>query len=201
MTRYAMVIDLQRCLGCYACVIACRQVRAVPPGTGWNRIEKYETGSYPNARITYVPIQCQQCRNPVCVHACPTGATYQRADGVVVVDPERCMGCRYCEAVCPYGARQFVQTLAGYWPDRGQTPYEKEGYQHYIRGTVTKCDFCSDRVAAGSPPACVSNCPGQARTFGDLDDPSSAVSRLLASRHSMRLLDELGTDPSVYYVV
>jgi molybdopterin-containing oxidoreductase family iron-sulfur binding subunit len=140
------------------------------------------------------------CQNAPCLEVCPTGATSKRPDGIVAVGYDQCMGCRYCETACPYGARTFVEEIKGYYPEFGLTPYEQVMFQGHQEGVVEKCDFCAERVAKGEEPACVATCPSYARHFGDLDDPNSEVSRLIAERRGYQLLPELGTDPSVYYL-
>ena len=200
MARYGMVIDLSRCIGCHACGIACKAENGTPPGVWWGKVLTSEVGKYPSARIVYTPLLCMHCKNAPCVEVCPTGATYKRADGIVAVDYDKCMGCRYCEIACPYGARAFVEEIEPYYPEFGFTPYEEMMYQKHQKGVVEKCNFCMDRVAEGKEPACVATCVGYARHFGDLDDPNSEVSKLIAQRHGYQLLPELGTDPSVYYL-
>lgn len=199
--RYAMVIDQKRCVGCDACAIACKQSNGVGPGAFWSRVIKTEEGVYPSARQKFLPVLCNQCENPACVNVCPVGATYKREDGIVVVDSERCIGCRYCIAACPYEVRHLVQdTSTGYYGELGLTPYEEAHYAAHVPGTVEKCDFCSSRVDAGKEPACVQACPARARIFGDVDDPESAVAHLVAERPTTRLQVEQGTNPQVYYI-
>jgi len=200
MTRYGMVIDLKRCVGCHACAMACKAENGTPPDMWWSKVLVRETGKYPSARITYLPLLCMHCQNPPCVAVCPTGASYKRKDGIVEVDYDKCMGCGYCRIACPYDARTFVKEIKPYYPEFGFTPYEDLMYAKHQAGVAEKCNFCKDRVAKGEEPACVTTCPGYARHFGDLDDPNSEVSQLIASRHGEQLMPELGTDPSVYYV-
>jgi dimethyl sulfoxide reductase iron-sulfur subunit len=116
------------------------------------------------------------------------------------VDAKKCVGCRSCVTACPYHARYYLDRVRGYYPDQGLTPYEKEGYRAHVTGTVAKCDFCSERVRCGQEPACVANCPAEARVFGDLDDTDSEVSKLAERTDAFRLLPEIGTDPSVSYL-
>ena len=130
---------------------------------------------------------------------CPTGASYKRADGIVAVDYDKCMGCRYCETACPYGARTFIDAIRGYFA-QGLTPYEQVMYAKHQVGVEEKCNFCMDLVARGEEPACVKTCIGHARHFGDLDNPNSEVAQLIAQRRGYQLLPELGTNPSVYYL-
>lgn len=200
MARYGMVIDLSRCTGCHACAMACKAQNGTPPGVWWSHVETREVGTYPNARMVFLPLLCMHCNNAPCVEVCPTGATYKRQDGIVAVDYDKCMGCKYCIAACPYGARVFVDEIRPYYTEFGLTPYEQMMYQKHRRGVVEKCNFCMDRVEQGEQPACVATCPAYARVFGDLDDPRSEVSRLIAERQAVQLLPELGTDPSVYYL-
>ncbi len=198
--RYGLVIDLKRCIGCNACTMACKAENGTPPGIWWSKVMVKEVGKYPNTSISYTPMLCMHCADAACVNVCPTGATYRRPDGIVAVDYNKCMGCKYCEISCPYGARSSVPAITGYYPDRGLTPYEQVMYQKHQAGVVEKCTFCMHRVDQGLQPACVATCPAYARFFGDLDDPNSEVSRLIAQRHGQTLKPELGTQPSVYYL-
>jgi len=193
-----MVIDLKRCVGCYGCQIICKAEHFTPPGIFWARVLKEEFGDYPARRIS-LPLLCMHCREPECLRVCPTGATQQRPDGIVVIDKNQCIGCRYCMVACPYNARYFYAGPRSYYP-AGFTPYEELGYQNHVPGTVQKCDFCVERLERGLEPACVANCMCKARYFGDLEDPESQVSRLIRERRGFQLNPELGTDPSVYYL-
>ncbi len=199
MARLGMVIDLKLCIACYACVVTCKAENATPPGVFWGQVQEREDGKYPSARRVFLPVLCNHCAEPLCVKACPTGATTQREDGIVVVDHDKCVGCRYCLIACPYQVRSYVDKIRGYF-EQGLTPYEETGYKKHRKGVVEKCTFCVDRVDKGLEPACVANCPTSCRHFGDLDDPNSEVSRLLRTRYSFTLLPEHGTNPSVYYV-
>ncbi len=200
MKRYGMVIDLSRCVGCHACAMACKAEHGTPPGDWWSKVLTVETGKYPSARLTYVPVLCMHCDNPPCVDVCPTGASYKRPDGIVVVNYDACMGCRYCEAACPYDARNFLDSIKPYYAGQAFTPYEQLMYAQHQVGVVEKCDFCLERFNKGQVPACVEACPGYARFFGDLNDPNSEVATLIAERHAYQLKPELGTNPSVYYL-
>ncbi len=197
--RYGMVIDLKRCIGCKACTLACKVQNGTPRGVFWQKVHQKEIGTWPNANRVYLPSACMHCQNAPCVDVCPTGASYKRADGIVAVDYDKCMGCRYCETACPYGARTFVEALRGYFP-QGLTPYEQVMYGKHQVGVEEKCNFCMDLVAKGEQPACVATCIAHARFFGDLDDPNSEVAQLIAKRRGYQLLPELGTNPSVYYL-
>jgi molybdopterin-containing oxidoreductase family iron-sulfur binding subunit len=153
-----------------------------------------------------------QCKNPECLKVCPTKATTQREDGVVTIDKNLCIGCRYCMVACPYGARYFAPKLESYFGDgKPPSPLEDEAnplekyateqwIEKYGEGTVTKCDFCIDRVEKGLQPACVEACPAKARYFGDLEDPESEISLLIKTERGFQLNPEFGTDPSVYYL-
>lgn len=200
MTRYAMVIDQKKCIGCHACSMSCKAENGTPPGVFWSKVKVQEEGTFPNTRLRFTPLLCMNCKNPPCVDVCPTGASHKLENGIVAVDYDKCMGCRYCETACPYGARTFVSEIRPYYADVGFNPYEQFMYQKHQAGVVEKCNFCMDRVASGKEPACVTTCPAGARTFGDLDNPNSEVSRLIAARDGHTLHPELGTEPSVFYL-
>lgn len=200
MARYGMVIDQRRCVGCFACVMACKAENGTPKGVNWNHVVVEEKGEYPNARMTFTPILCNHCDNPPCRDVCPTGATYVDKNGSVLVNQSLCIGCKYCMVACPYHARQDNRKNAGYFPEFGLTPLEQQGYAKHKKGAPSKCVFCHDRVAEGKDPACVTTCPTRARIFGDLDDPNSEVSQLLKQHQTYRLIEELGSQPKVFYI-
>ncbi len=199
MARYGMVIDLKRCIGCHACTIACKAKNSTKPGIFWNRVWDEEIGEYPSVTRYFLPRLCMHCQNAPCIDQCPTGATYREKDGLVMIDYDKCAGCKYCVLVCPYGARYFNERKTGYF-GVSLTPAEQLGYQKRRLGVVEKCDFCIDIVKQGQEPACVHVCPTEARHFGNLDDPDSEVSKLIRSKHGFQLHEELETDPSVYYL-
>jgi len=178
MSRYAMVIDTRRCVGCMDCVVACKTENHVPEGYCRDWITEVVQGEFPTLRMEIRTERCNHCANPPCVHCCPTGASHvHERGGIVLVTKEECIGCKACLAACPYDAR-FIHP---------------EGY-------ADKCTFCLHRVEQGLLPACVSVCPTHCMHFGDLDDPLSEVSRLLASRPNHALLPEAGTKPCIYYL-
>ncbi len=205
--RYGMVIDLKRCYGCYSCQVACKAANHTPQGIQFAKCYQGEIGSYPAALRQMLPTLCMQCAEPECLKVCPTGATQQNEYGVVTVDPNLCMGCKYCMMACPYGQRHTVSDWKTYFPDSEEK--ELDAYQAYCKakweekngyGMATKCDFCFDRVQAGGRPACVEACPAKARVFGDLDDPDSEISILIKRERGFQLNPEFGTEPSVYYL-
>jgi len=209
--RWAMAVEPRKCRpDCRACIDACHGVHNVPD-FGNPKDDVHWIGRAPMGKVfpaeTHaglpetlrglpVPVLCNHCINPPCVRVCPTKATFQRADGIVVMDYHRCIGCRFCMAACPYGARSmnwrdprpFVAKLNVDFPTRTQ-------------GVVEKCNFCEERLAKGLPPACVVACPEKALTFGDLEDPRSAVRELLGRHFSLRRRPELGTEPQIYYIL
>jgi dimethyl sulfoxide reductase iron-sulfur subunit len=199
--KYGMVIDLRKCIGCNSCTIACKQVHGTPPGIFYSHVNIYEQGKYPTARQKSLPVLCNHCDDPACVNVCPVGASQKQPNGIVTVDPNKCIGCRYCMVACPYDVRQYNgSTPTGYYPDKGLTAYEKVAYAAHQVGTVEKCDFCATRVAQGQLPACVQTCPAKARFFGDLDDPNSEVSKLIVEFNAQPLNPQAGTMPNVYYI-
>jgi molybdopterin-containing oxidoreductase family iron-sulfur binding subunit len=196
-----MVIDLKKCVGCNACSVACRQEHGTPPGILYTRVLNLEVGTYPNTRFEFQPLLCMHCDNPPCEEVCPTGATHKLENGIVMVDTDKCIGCRYCMTACPYNARFFNYSAPKeYFPGKGKTAYEAAKSGQHVKGTVEKCTFCAERVEAGLEPACVVSCTAKARYFGDLDDPNSEVSKLIAEFGGQPLHAELGTKPSVYYL-
>ena len=215
MARWGMVIDLKRCVGCYACMIACKQEHFLPPDIFWGRLVVGETGKYPAVTKQLYPVLCNHCEEAACVKACPSGATTQREDGIVTVDYDECVGCRYCLIACPYQQRTYyADGKKEYFPGQGLTELELIGKELYPLqpGTVVKCNFCVERVDEGlakglkpgvdreATPVCVNACPTKARTFGDLGDPESEVSILIKQRNGLPLHPEYGTEPSVYYI-
>lgn len=198
--HYGMAIDLRRCIGCQSCTTACKVKNGMPSGAFLSKVIVREVGEYPNTRIHYIPMLCMQCMKPACLEACPTGATTKRADGVVTIDTNKCIGCKYCIAVCPYEARVQVENTSYY--AGSETVWEKNQKSRHPEGRVVKCDFCISRLEADkkSRPLCVQTCPTQARVFGDLDDPNSDISKLVNSSSAYQIHAELGTAPSIYYL-
>ncbi|MFA9518235.1 4Fe-4S dicluster domain-containing protein [Halopenitus sp. H-Gu1] len=207
--RWGMVIDLQKCVGCDSCTVACKAENRTPPGVSYNVVMEEEHGEFPNVSRTNVPRPCMQCEEPPCVQVCPVSATYKMDNGVVNIDYDRCIGCRYCMIACPYGARYFdfgenyddevdeagEVTSPEYGVDRG----EREEGKSPI-GNVRKCSFCTHRLERGEEPACVETCIGDARNMGDLDDSESEVAEMAASTRAFQLKESEGTDPNVYYL-
>lgn len=220
--RWVMVIDLRKCVGCSACTIACVSENKLPPGVVYRPVTDEEIGIYPNVTRRFLPRPCMQCDDPPCVPVCPVGATWKQADGIVVIDYERCIGCRYCITACPYAARTF-DFGSFYTQGTPATPvailgqeravvYEKAESFEYQRkwprvkdespiGNARKCQFCLHRLEAEMLPACVTTCIGRATYFGDANEPENLVSELIASPNVMRLKEEMGTKPRVYYLV
>ncbi|OYV38867.1 MAG: ferredoxin [Thiomonas sp. 20-64-5] len=200
MTQLALVIDLNVCVGCQACVTSCKQWNTSgsagylsdhdpygenPLGVFFNRVQTYEVGQFPQTQTVHFPKSCLHCEEPPCVPVCPTGASYKRQeDGIVLVDSDKCIGCKYCSWACPYGAREYDED----------------------RGVMTKCTLCVDRIydqsipQAQRRPACVNACPTNARLFGDVHDPESEVSRAIRERGGYALMPELGTRPANHYL-
>ncbi|WP_425804375.1 4Fe-4S dicluster domain-containing protein [Desulfitobacterium sp. Sab5] len=208
--RLGLVIDMQRCIGCWTCAVSCKTENNVGLGNWWNRVlspsGQQEQFGMPTAgpdgqpEISSRPYACMHCKNAPCVKACPTGATYKRPDGITAQDYSKCIGCRMCMAACPYNVRVFN------WGTPVQVPTFEDDHvgnadvPKRSKGVVEKCTFCVERTDKGELPTCVAGCPAHARTFGDLNDPNSEVSKLISERGGETFKDEFGTEPSVYYL-
>lgn len=220
--RWVMVIDLRKCVGCHACTIGCVAENKLPPGVVYRPVMEEEIGAYPNVTRRFTPRPCLHCDNPPCTDVCPVNATYKDSEGMVTMDYDRCIGCRYCMTACPYSARTFdfgstytkdTPTLHGIvLGETAADDYERAANFEYgvsrerVKrnaspiGNVRKCHFCMHRVHAGQLPACVTTCIGRATLFGDANDPGSIVAQQIAKPNVMRLKEEMGTEPRVYYL-
>ena len=176
--RLAMLFDLRKCIGCSSCAVACKSENDVPLGVWRSWVKKTEKGRFPNTREYFLPIVCNNCEIPICVTVCPVNAGIKRPDGIVYIDPHRCIGCRYCMASCPYGVR----------------------YIHPERKIAEKCFWCHHRVDAGLKPACSLVCPTGAILFGDINDPESAIAKALAKNAVQVIKPEIGTSPHTFYI-
>jgi len=176
--RMAMVIDLRRCFGCNACSVACKAQFDVPLGVWRSWVITTEKGKYPNVARQFLPVLCNHCENTPCLKGCPTSAIERDENGIVHQLEDQCIGCGYCIQTCPYKMR----------------------FKHPVKKVANKCDFCYDRVKQGLEPSCVNTCNAKARIFGDLNDPESAVSKLIASNPVQTLLPEQNTKPKVFYI-
>jgi len=211
--RWGMVIDLSKCMRCHGCIAACQVEHFLPLGITWPRLIAWEEKA---DELTTFPVRCNHCKDAPCVKVCVTGATQQREDGIVWIDQDKCVGCRYCIIACPYQNRTYLSKDkdTGYFPGYGLTDFEKAGkrlYPHTV-GTTEKCNFCMERIDEGfsrgltpgvdreATPACVNTCPARALTFGNLDDPDSEVRRLIRGYKGFQLHLEHDTDPSIYYI-
>lgn len=185
--RMGMVINLQRCVGCRTCSVACKMEHDVPLGENRVRVLNPQNstvfdlpeGKFPDVKMAWLTVPCQHCEITPCVDVCPTGASQIRDDGIVFIDQDKCIGCNYCIWTCPYDARYFDE--------------EKK--------VVDKCTFCMERIDDGKLPMCAEACPARAITFGDLNDPDSEVYKIVNTKKVQVLKPEAGTKPSVYYII
>jgi Fe-S-cluster-containing dehydrogenase component len=214
--EFIYCINLTRCIGCRKCVHACvaennqsrnpeiQYIRVLKMPHGSLDVEKgdhnYDAESVPEPGFFYLPISCQQCRNPACVKVCPVKATWQESDGITVIDYDWCIGCRYCQAACPYHARRFNFSKPSIPADRLNPNMSYLGNRPRSHGVTEKCHFCIQRTRAGRYPACSEVCPAGARKFGNILDPESEVSYILKNKRVfIQLKEDLGTMPRFYY--
>ncbi|MGD8987629.1 MAG: 4Fe-4S dicluster domain-containing protein [Syntrophobacterales bacterium] len=227
MPKYAMVIDLQSCVGCGACSIACKNENNLSEGIFWSSKITETSGTFPNVRYHYIPTLCNHCEDAPCVRGCPTQAMHKLDSGITMHDPKKCIGCRYCMYNCPYGVISFNwEKPFRFWRENNPvikdctssplelvkkvnngtaTPYYNPGREATLsgmrsKGVVEKCTFCDHRIKQGELPYCVEACPANARIFGDLEKRGSEVNFLLGKYRPFTLKEHLGTKPKVYYV-
>ncbi len=223
--HWIMIIDTRKCVGCQACTVGCIAENKLPPGVVYRPVVTQEAGEYPNVQLHFLPRPCMHCENPSCTPVCPVKATWKRPDGIVVVDYDRCIGCRYCLNACPYGARTsdfgrfYTSGAAQGAPESGDRtvygpvgPWEKEPSNEYLKhwtrehhdspvGNARKCHFCLHRLEVGQLPVCVTTCIGRATYFGDSNDPDSLVVELKTKHNCQTLIPHWGNKPQCYYIV
>lgn len=207
-----MVIDLRKCIGCETCKHVCSDANLVPPGATWRRVVETMLDGQQKAQPVFISMGCMHCEDPPCLGVCPTGATKRRADGIVTIEPNLCVGCGACVLACPYDARKI--TFEAKIARREVQTRENYGRQEFAQiGVCSKCNFCLPRLEKGlrkglrpgrdfeATPVCVRHCIAGALYFGDLDDPESEVSQLLQENRTRRISEDLGTNPSAYYIL
>ena len=178
MGKYAMAVDLEKCIGCGACIVACKAENRVPPDVFRLTVYELEQGTFPDVKIEFRHDQCRHCEIAPCVSVCPTGASFIDTDGLVRLNATRCIGCKACVVACPYDAR----------------------FTNPEKGFAEKCSFCDHRLEEGKKPACVETCPTSARVFGDLDDPKSDIRVALHKKKIHVPRKEMGTRPKFFYL-
>jgi len=221
--RWGMAIDLDRCTGCEACVVACHAENNIPISTPteaakgrafhWLRVDRYYEGEFPDVKVKYMPVMCQHCDDAPCEPVCPVYATYHNEEGLNVQVYNRCVGTRYCGSNCPYTVR-FFNWFEPQWPEPLELQHNPDVAVR-MNGVMEKCTFCVQRIKRGKndavsegrevrdgdiTPACAQSCAAEAITFGDLNDPESKVSRLAESGRATKLLEDVGTKPKVFYL-
>jgi len=205
MSRWVMIIDLRKCVGCETCIETCRQVNRPPPGPAWRKSITHKIAGNPSGRQLFLTMSCMHCEMPTCLEVCPTGATHRRSDGIVDINLDLCVGCGSCVVACPYHARSIAKSDI---MSKENTAQNKDRI-----GVCTKCNFCLQHIDAGlaqgfkpgsdpeATPRCVWFCLADALYFGDIDDHESEVSKLIQDNKVICMLEELGTNPSVYYIL
>lgn len=224
MAKFVRLIDMERCMGCKACLAACYVENHLTPDAPWNVMLEHEVGSYPNTGKVFATMNCMHCEDAPCMKVCDeigVHAITKNEYGVVLIDYDKCIGCKYCVATCPYGVPQFNDETAQLYPGQEKTPYEEipSGDRHPTHrkraDVVEKCTFCwhklekavndgkVDRVGKDQAytPSCDLVCPVNARFFGDIEDPDSEVSKMIGKKKATQLKKEFGTRPQVYYVL
>jgi phenylacetyl-CoA:acceptor oxidoreductase subunit 1 len=224
MAKFGRLIDTKRCMGCRSCIAACAVENHFTPGSPWNVMLEYEVGTFPSVKKIFNTMNCMHCDAPSCKAACDAigvRAISKNQFGVVLIDYNKCIGCGYCSAVCPYGVPQLNKQVADLYPGKGKTPVEEIAAAqrhptHRKKAKVAeKCTFCTHKleqaVADGKvdrigkdqqyTPSCDLVCPVQARMFGDISDPASDISKRIRETGAVQLKKQFGTGPNVYYVL
>jgi Fe-S-cluster-containing dehydrogenase component len=224
MAKFVRVIDTKRCMGCRSCLAACYMENHLTPDSPWNVMMEWESGAYPNVGRTFVTMNCMHCENPPCKLACDAigvKAITKNEFGVVLIDYDKCIGCQYCQAVCPYGVPQYNAEIRALYPGQEPTPIEarpaavRHASHRKKANTVEKCTFCWHKLEKAVEknevhligkvpeytPSCDLVCPVQARAFGDIEDPTSTVAQQVGVKRAAQLKKEFGTRPQVFYVL